>query len=147
MAVLSYKLSTKRQYKAYQNYLERYYTQKAKMERRGTYMYDPHVMSFDDYLTARDSLIEEGQEININQTIVSKQQYEFTREQGRALKDVGEKLGLEIGSENLMNLRGGGAIRNEDLSLINEKLKELYPGWTGLQRAEYITDNIFFGSK
>lgn len=147
MAALSKDLPEERLWKSYQNYLERYMRQKEKMENRGTSMYDPRPMSFDDYCAARDALIESGQEININQTLVSHQQYEFTYQQGRALRDTARELGLEIGDENLMVLRGGGDIRNEDLSLINNKLKELYPEMTGIERAKYITDNIFFGSK
>ena len=146
MATLTKDLSERRQLKSYQNYVDRYIAKEALMERHGTAMYDPRPMDFDEWAKMRDTLIEEGHEINLNQTIVSRQQYEFTREQGQALKKVGKDLGLNIGSENLINLRGGGTIRNEDLSLVNNKLKELYPNWTGVQRADWISENIY-GSK
>lgn len=147
MAVKSDELSERRQWKAYQNYVDRYIEKEAIMERHGTQMYDSRPLTFDEYLAARDALIDEGVEININQTLVSRQQYEYTMAQGRALRDTARELGLDIGNEKLINLRGGGAIRYEDLTLINNKLKELHPEWSGIQRAQYITDNIFFGSK
>ena len=147
MAALSKDLPEQRLMRSYQNYVDRFIEKEALMERHGTKMYDDRPMTFDEYCAARDALIESGQEININQTLVSRQQYEFTREQGRALREAGRELGLEIGDEKIINLRGGGVVRNEDLSLINNKLKELYPNMTGIERAKWITDNIFFGSE
>lgn len=144
---LSYKLSQKQQWRSYKNYLSRYTAKKEIMEKHGTSMYDTRPMTFDDYLAARDALVESGRKININQTLVSRQQYEFTQEQGRALRNVGQELGLEFGREDMVNLRGGGDIRMEDLTLINNRLKELYPNMSGIERGQYITHYVFGDSE
>lgn len=140
-------LSKKQMYNAYRNYLQRYNTQAEKMVRRGTYMHDDK-LTYNEYKMVRRAKVEELRDsgrrvININQTIVSEQQYEFSMSQAKGLREAGKELGLEFEGESLMKLRGGRDIRNEDLSLINNALKDKYPDLSGVQRAQWIKDNIF----
>ena len=144
-------LSKKQMYNAYQNYLSRYTRQADKMIRRGTYMHDDK-LTYSEYKMVRRAKIEQMKDegkrlININQTIVSEQQYEFSMAQAKGLRSAGQELGLGFADESLMKLRGGRDLRNEDLSLINSALKEKYPELSGIQRAEWIKENIFGGSE
>lgn len=147
-------LSKKQMYNAYRNYISRYTKQKEKMIRKGTYMYDSHMMNYEEYKAVRKAYVDEqkaknpGEKvININQTLVSKQQYEFSREQAIGIREAGKELGLDFEEETLMKIRGGRDIRNEDLSLINNALKDKYPALTGTERSQWITDHIFGDSE
>ena len=140
-------LSKKQMYNAYRNYLSRYVKQEDKMIRKGTAMHDDK-LTYNEYKMVRRAKVEQLREagrpvININQTIVSEQQYEFSMAQAHGLREAGRELGLDFQTESLMKLRGGRDIRNEDLSLINSALKEKYPDLSGVGRAQWIKDNIF----
>lgn len=145
-------LSDKQMRAAYRNYMYRYETQEAKMIRRGERMND-EMLSFGSYKATRRAFVEDLQSkgkrvININQSIVSEQQYEFSRTQARGIRDIAESYDIEpLKGQSILSLRSGQAIRNEDLSLINNALKEQHPDWTGSQRARFITDNIFADSE
>ena len=145
-------LSPKQMRAAYRNYMNRYEAQEAKMLRRGERMND-EMMTFGSYKATRRAYVEDLQSrgkrvININQSIVSDQQYEFSRLQARGIKDIAETYNIEnLKDQSILKLRSGQAIRNEDLSLINNALKEAHPDWTGAQRARFITDNVFADSE
>jgi hypothetical protein len=146
-------LSKKQMNNAYRNYLERYNRQKEKMIRKGTYMHDD-ILTYEEYKATRRAFIEEQKAknpdkkvININQSIVSAQQYEFSMEQAKGLREAGKDLGLDLSEESLMKLRGGRDIRNEDLSLINNALKEKYPALSGIERSKWITEHVFGDSE
>jgi len=140
-------LSKKQMYNAYRNYLSRYVKQEAKMIRRGTSMHDDK-LTYSEYKMVRRAKVEElkaaGRPVwNINQTIVSEQQYEFSMSQAKGIREASAKLGVDLGEQSLMEIRGGRDIRNEDLSLINNALKDKYPELSGVGRAKWIKDNIF----
>lgn len=151
MGIKEQGLSVKQMKNAYRNYVKRYNVQRSKMARRGLKMYDEHKLTYSEYKMNRRALVEqmksEGKRIiNINQTIASTQQYEFSLEQAKGLRKAGEELDLELSNESILQLRSGRDVRNEELSLINNALKDKYPDMTGTQRAKWITDNIFYGS-
>ena len=145
-------LSPKQMRAAYRNYMYRYEVQEQKMLRRGQRMND-EMMTFGSYKATRRAYVEDLQSrgkrvININQSIVSDQQYEFSRLQARGIKDIAESYGIEsLKDQSILRLRSGQSIRNEDLSLINNALREQHPDWTGAQRARFITDNVFADSE
>lgn len=144
-------LSKKQMYNAYRNYLSRYVTQANKMVRKGTYMHDDK-LTFNEYKMVRQAKVDELREkgkpiININQSIVSEQQYEFSMEQARGLREAASELGLDFQEESLMKIRGGRDVRGEDLTAINNALKMKYPLLSGTERAQWITDNIFGDSE
>lgn len=136
---------------AYKNYVKRYNEKAAVMKRHGTTMASDK-MTFREYKMTRRAYVESGIVININQTIVSDQQYEFSLSAGRALKKYAEDMELSFAGESLISIRRGSAIRNESLSELNEAMKELadrYPKLygefaSGTGRAKWIKDNIFW---
>lgn len=144
-------LTAKRLRKAYKNYVKRYKQKEAVMERHGTDMASG-MMTYREYKMTRKAYVESGVDININQTIVSDQQYEFSLRQARSLKEAAKEMDLSFKEESLIQIRGGGAVRNEDLTEINNRMKELaekYPNIyedfaTGRGRAAWIKENIFW---
>lgn len=141
-------LSKKQMERAYKNYQDRYEAQAQKMRNKGLAMHDKRELTFSEYKMTRRAFVDELRAagrpiININQTIVSKQQYEFSMEQARGIREAGSKLGLDLQSQSLVSIRGGRKVRNEDLSLINNALKEEYPQLSGVERAQWIKENIF----
>ena len=144
-------LSKKRLQNAYKNYVKRYNEKSAIMKRHGTTMASDK-MTYREYKMTRKAYVEAGQEININQTIVSDQQYEFSMGQARSLREAARELDLSFAKDNIIQIRRGGVVRNEDLTEINNRLKELadkFPGIyddfaTGTGRANWIKENIFW---
>lgn len=132
---------SKRLENAYRNYSMKYKTVQDSMRRRGMEMFD-RKLTKKEYIANRQALQAEGVNININQTLVSQQQYSYDRETARRFKDTAEKLGLEWKGKKIRELRYGDI----DVKEINDMLKDMNPEWNGYERARYISHNIF-GSK
>lgn len=123
---------------AYANYKRRYRAKEKSMERRGLKMADD-LLTRHEYELNRADLISQGVTININQTLVSKQQYEYSQDIARQFKRVSEEFNLEWKDKTITQLRIGEV----DVSGINNWLKENIPEWTGKQRQQYISYEVF----
>lgn len=132
------KKSSKRIDNAYANYKKRYKAAKKMLKRKGYEMADT-MLTKREYKMVRQAYIDEGQTININQTIVSDQKYEYSQKTARQFKATAEKFDLSWKDKSITELRKGGV----DVSEINNLLKEEYPDWTGKQRQEYISYEVF----
>lgn len=132
------KKSSKRLDNAYANYKKRYREAKKMLKKKGYEMADT-MLTKREYKMVRQAYIDEGQKININQTIVSDQKYEYSQKTARRFKATAEKFDLSWKDKTITELRKGGV----DVSEINNLLKEEYPDWTGKQRQEYISYEVF----
>lgn len=132
------KKSSKRLDNAYANYKKRYKAAKKMLKKKGYDMADT-MLTKREYKMVRQAYIDEGQTININQTIVSDQKYEYSQKTARRFKATAEKFDLSWKDKTITELRKGGV----DVSEINNLLKEEYPDWTGKQRQEYISYEVF----
>lgn len=130
--------STKRLDNAYANYVKRYEAKKAMLKKKGYRMADTK-LSRREYEMVRRAYINEGRKTNINQTIVADQTYEYSQKTARQFKKVAQEYNLEWKDKSITELRKGEI----DVSGINELLKEMYPDWTGNQRQEYISYEVF----
>lgn len=124
--------------KAYENYKKRYKAKKKMLKKKG-YEMASDMMTKREYLRIRDIYQREVTTININQTIVADQAYEYSQKTARQFKKVAEKYDLDWKDKSITQLRKGEI----DVSAINERLKEEYPDWTGTQRQEYISYEVF----
>ena len=124
---------------AYANYKSRYKAKKKSMERRGLEMDDKHMLTRAEYEMNRADLISQGITININQTLVSRQQYAYSQEIARQFKRVSEEYDLEWKDVTITQIRTGEI----DVSGLNNWLKEKYPTWTGKDRQKYISYEVF----
>ena len=124
---------------SYKNYVKRYKAKEAMLKKKGYTMASKMIKSKKMYKAVRDAYIEEGQKININQTIVSDQAYEYSQKTARRFKATAEKYGLDWSDKTITQLRKGEV----DVSSINELLKEEYPEWSGKDRADYISHEVF----
>ena len=129
---------SKRMDKAYANYQKRY-RQKAKTLSNKGYSMADTMLTKREYEMVRKAYVESGVTININQTMVSDQAYEYNQKTARRFKRVAQKYDLDWKDLSITELRKGGV----NVSEINELLKEEYPDWTGYQRAEYISHEVF----
>ncbi len=129
---------SKRLDNAYANYKKRYKAAKKQLNKRG-YDMASDMMTKREYQRIRDIYVREVTTININQTIVADQKYEYSQKTARQFKKVAEEFDLSWKGMSITELRKGGI----DVSEINEQLKELYPEWTGTQRQEYISYEVF----
>lgn len=132
------KKSSKRIDNAYANYKKRYREAKKMLKKKGYDMADT-MLTKREYKMVRQAYIDEGQTININQTIVADQKYEYSQKTARRFKATAEKYNLDWKNKSITELRKGGV----DVSEINDLLKEEYPDWTGKQRQEYISYEVF----
>ena len=130
--------STKRIDNAYANYKKRYKAAKKQLNKKGYEMADT-MLNKREYKMVRQAYIDEGRTININQTIVSDQKYEYSQKTARRFKATAEKYELEWKNKTITELRKGEI----DVSTINNILKEEFPDWTGSQRQEYISYEVF----
>lgn len=124
--------------KAYENYKKRYKAKKKMLKKKG-YDMASDMMTKREYIRIRDIYQREVTTININQTIVADQAYEYSQKTARQFKRVAEEYNLEWKGKSITQLRKGEI----DVSSINELLKEKYPDWTGTQRQEYISYEVF----
>ena len=131
-------LSKKQMRNAYANYKKRYRAKAKSMDRRGLKMKDD-MLSRHDYELARAMAINDGITININQTIVSRQQYEYSQDIARQFKRVSEEFDLDWKNTTITELRMGKV----DVSGINNMLKDQHPDWTGYDRQKWISYEVF----
>ena len=131
-------LSKKQMHNAYINYKRRYRAKEKSMKRRGLEMAD-RMLNRADYELARAMIVADGVEININQTIVSEQQYEYSQDVARRFKRVSEEYNLEWKDKTITQIRTGDI----DVSAMNDMLKEQFPEMTGKQRAKWIGHEVF----
>lgn len=124
--------------KAYENYKKRYRKKKKMLKKKG-YDMASEMMTKREYIRIRDIYQREVTTTNINQTIVSDQTYEYSQKTARQFKKVAEEFNLDWKDKSITQLRKGEI----DVSSINEMLKEKYPDWTGTQRQEYISYEVF----
>lgn len=132
------KTKSKRLDNAYANYKKRYKAKKKMLKKKGYEMADD-MLTKREYKMVREAYQDEGVKININQTIVSDQTYEYSQKTARRFKATAEKYNLEWKGKTITELRKGEI----DVSAINDILKEEYPDWTGSQRADYISYEVF----
>ena len=123
---------------AYINYKRRYRAKEKSMKRRGLEMAD-RMLNRSDYELARAMMVADGVKININQTIVSEQQYEYSQSVARRFKRVSEEYNLEWKDKTITQIRMGEI----DVSGLNNMLKEQFPEMTGKQRAKWIGHEVF----
>ncbi len=123
---------------AYINYKRRYRAKEKSMKRRGLEMAD-RMLNRSDYELARAMAVNDGITININQTIVSEQQYEYSQAVARRFKKVSEEYDLEWKDKTITQIRTGDV----DVSGLNDMLKEQFPEMTGKQRAKWIGHEVF----
>jgi hypothetical protein len=97
------------------------------------------MLSRREYEMVRKAYVNEGHKTNINQTIVADQAYEYSQKTARQFKKVAEEYDLEWKDKSITELRKGEI----DVSGINNLLKEIYPEWTGSQRQQYISYEVF----
>lgn len=131
-------LSKKQMHNAYINYKRRYRAKEKSMKRRGLEMAD-RILNRAEYEMVRAEAVAEGRTININQTIVSNQQYEYSQDIARQFKRVSEEYDLEWKNLTITQIRTGDI----DVSGINNELKERFPEMTGKQRAKWISHEVF----
>ena len=129
---------SKRLDKAYANYQKRYRQKEKTLSNKG-YSMVSRMLTKREYMYNRQAYIDEGVTININQTMVSDQAYEYNQKTARRFKRVAQKYDLDWKDLSITELRKGGV----NVSEINDILKEEYPDWTGYQRAEYISHEVF----
>ena len=123
---------------AYINYKRRYRAKAKIMDKKGLSMASK-MLNRSDYELARAMAVNDGITININQTIVSRQQYEYSQDVARRFKRVSEEHDLEWKDLTITQIRKGAV----DVSAINAMLKENYPDMTGKQRAKWISHEVF----
>lgn len=114
------KKRSKRLDNSYKNYVKRYKAKEKMLEKKG-YQMASKMMSKKMYKAARDEHIRKGVTININQTIVSDQAYEYSQKTARRFKATAEKFGLDWKDKKITELRKGVV----DVSGINNALKEM----------------------
>ena len=131
-------LSKKQMHNAYINYKRRYRAKAKSMERRGLEMAD-RILNRAEYEMVRAEIVSEGVTININQTIVSNQQYEYSQSIARQFKKVSEEYDLEWKNLTITQIRTGEI----DVSGFNNMLKEKFPMMTGKERAKWISHEVF----
>ena len=123
---------------AYINYKRRYRAKEKSMKRRGLEMAD-RILNRAEYEMVRAEVVAEGRTININQTIVSNQQYEYSQDIARQFKRVSEEYNLEWRDKTITQIRMGEI----DVSGFNNMLKEKFPMMTGKERAKWISHEVF----
>jgi len=131
-------MKSKRIDNAYANYKKRYRAAKKQLKRRGYSMADT-MLNKREYKMVRKAYQEEGVKTNINQTIVADQKYEYSQKTARQFKKTAEKFDLTWKNKTITQLRKGGI----DVSEINNLLKDQYPEWTGKERQQYISYEVF----
>ena len=124
--------------KAYANYKKRYRAKEKMLKKKG-YEMASEMMNKREYKRIRNLYIENGRKTNINQTIVADQSYEYSQKTARQFKDVAEKYDLSWKNMTITQLRKGGI----DVSELNESLKEMHPEWSGYDRQQYISYEVF----
>lgn len=133
------KKRSKRLDNAYANYKKRYKAKKKMLNKKGYQMADT-MLNKREYLMVREAYIDKGVKININQTIVSEQTYEYSQKTAKQFKEVAINYDLSWKDLSITELRKGIGV---DVSDLNEMLKQIYPNWTGTDRQKYISYEVF----
>jgi hypothetical protein len=131
-------LSKKQMHNAYINYKRRYRAKEKSMKRRGLEMADK-MLNKAEYEMVRAEAVADGLTRNINQTIVSNQQYEYSQDIARQFKRVSKEFDLEWKNLTITQIRTGEI----DVSGLNQSLKERFPEMTGKQRQQWISYEVF----
>ena len=129
----------KRFEKSYARYKELFKKAKRQIHRRGYKMADERMLTRRDFKMAREIIKDNGLKSNLTEKIVSEQKYEYSQKIARQFKKVAEEFDLEWKDVKITELRKAKI----DVSKINDKLKEMYPKWTGYDRADYISHEVF----
>lgn len=125
--------------RSYENYVKRYEAKQEMMRRHGYEMASKMIKSKEMYAAVIEAMKEEGRKINLNQTLVADQAYKYSLKTAQRFKATAEKYDLSWKDMNIRQLRTGGV----DVSEINDLLKEQNPEWTGKQRQQYISYEVF----
>ena len=123
---------------AYINYKRRYRAKAKSMDKRKLKMNDD-MLTRAEYEKVRADFVARGIKININQTIVSEQQYEYSQDVARRFKRVSAEYDLDWQDKTITQIRMGEV----DVSGMNDMLKEQFPEMTGKQRAKWIGHEVF----
>lgn len=110
----------KRLKKAYENYKKRYEAKAAQLAKKGYVMADTKLTER-EYNMVREAYTEKGINININQTIVADQTYEYSQKTARQMKATAKKFDLNWKDTSILDLRKGKV----DVSGINNKLNNM----------------------
>lgn len=123
---------------SYENYVKRHEEKKKKLKEKGYDMISP-MMDPEQYERAKQLMKDSGIKININQTIVSEQAYEYDRTTARRFRKVAKEHNLEWDEKTELEIMKGGV----DVSALNNLLKETHPEMTGYDRRNYISQEVF----
>lgn len=132
----------KRMDKAYANYKKRYQAKEASLKKRGYDMQSP-MLSPEGYEAVREAYQRDGVKINLNQTIVSDQAFEYSQKQARGIRKAAEDQNNPIKDYSLTDIRTGKVDISSITTDMNEDLKKLFPTWTGVERSKYISHEVF----
>lgn len=127
---------------SYKNYKKLFKEAKYKFAKKGKKMDDDKLLTKSEWLTQRMTLIDAGHKTNINQTIVSAQKYKYSQELARRIKEGAKKVGLDYEKKSIYAIRQG-VIEGDDLSAVNEQLRDDHPDWNGYRRSHYIAHEVF----
>lgn len=125
--------------RSYENYVKRYEAKQAMMRRHGYEMASKMIKNKAMYKVVIEDMKREGRKINLNQTLVAEQAYEYSLKEARRFKATAEKYDLSWKDKSITQLRKGEI----DVSEMNDLLKENHPDWTGKQRQKYISYEVF----
>lgn len=123
--------------KSWQNYQKLYREKKARLKKYGFKMADKKLTK-KEYKMVRESYKSENVK-NINKRIVSDQAYEYNAEFAKNLKRISKEKGLEWKNFTTLEIKKGAV----DVSALNDYLKEANPNWTGKQRQQYISYEVY----
>lgn len=129
----------KRFEKSYARYEKLFRKAKRQLQKKGYAMADERKLTRREFKMAREILKGEGYKNNLTEKIVSEQKYEYSQKTARQFKKVAEEFDLDWKDVKITELRKAKI----DVSKINDKLKEMYPKWTGYERADYISHEVF----
>lgn len=132
--------------KAYANYVKLYEAKEASLRKRGFEMAAPK-LSQGAYRMVRRATVAEGVTTNINKTIVSEQAFEYTQKTARQMKAKAKEWDLSWKDLSVAQIRSADKeVENliaESLKELNDDLKNQFPEWTGKQRGQYISYEVF----
>lgn len=109
----------KRLDKAYENYTKRYTEMANRLAKKGYSMYDKNMLTRREYEMSREALKAEGVTININQTLVSEQAFEYNKATALRFKHTAQKFDLDWKDYKIEELMKG----KQDISALYKELK------------------------
>lgn len=138
----------------YDDYLRRYNKAQEVNAKRGHDMMDKK-MSFTKYKIEREELIAERKELvaegkiknigNVNQYMVSEQQFATSRQTAKAAQKWAKEEGLDVKIDRYTDIRDFTDDKNvgDALSAYYEKLKAMYPSKTTEQLGRIISQEVY----